>query len=231
MTTTTTTVMEPIPGLDIKKPGVTNKTICDMMDVIRSERAMSLNERRLRFRIQDPETTTNKRIAVLRKMKKAVRDLEKCAVLEETFSLVELNKRLTRNITVPNSSVKIPIPLIWGCDVPVKKAVQELVIKMGKDSYQRDIQYNVRVLVPVPPPECLALYREYKKKFDFMEMWWVPNDCLVREVPRPVIEPVKYPDPILIGVRRVEGLVNRYFSVYRWIDTAYEDGWWAREAY
>lgn len=201
--------------------GTSEKTLNNVLNVIRSERGLTLNERRLAFRLQSGvEPTKRHRKAARHQLFEAARRLKECAILEDVFgfNLVELDSK-----AMIRANHKIPIPLIWTVTLPIKSAkVTQTISHDGRD-------YKVTTLVPPPPDKAVDLYKEHKDKFDRMELWWVPNQVSVQAVPEP--KPIVRPDPMLVGVKVIPGLANRYFNLFRWIDETYESGWWAREAY
>jgi hypothetical protein len=157
---------------------------------------------------------------------KTIRQLERAVSLSTMFKVVERDISVTRAASVNRknqyqSSAKIEIPLVFRATIPLKvKSEMEVTLDMQA--------YKVTAITPMPTDESLAAIRQHKGKFDWLELWWVPNEILVEKIPDP--------DPILVGAIKIPGRSHSsgevfYFELHRWIDESVEAGWWTKEGY
>ncbi len=137
--------------------------------------------------------------------------LERCVELEKQFNVVKRDLGVLRPCTSSKGNIFM-IPLVFGVKLPATVyAVHE----------QDNAKFRARV--PRPTPEASDALREHGGKFDHMELWWVPRDILVEEIPDH--------DPILVGAIDIPRIGTRFFELHRWIDETVEDGWWKSEGY
>ncbi len=157
----------------------------------------------------------------------------RCLALQKDFTVVEIDKEAKRKVNKPDSyswrqrklkaeregkkiePETIDVPLIWSRKLPISKGRVE----------KRIGSHRVSTLVPNPTSKAIEQIKEHGKKFDHLEVWWVPNKFNIKAEPPPVR------DPILVGVVIVPNDKTYYFELTRWIDESVEDGWWAGEGY
>lgn len=154
-----------------------------------------------------------------------IRALRECAKLARKFKVVTLDETATRsrhstcrNIHGYTYTVEFKHPLIWTAKLPCSDRMEMMVFADGRGD-----SLKLTAKTPPPPPEALKAMKLHGKKFDHLEVWWVPNDVLVEKMPDP--------DPLLVGVKKVEGYDPFYFELHRWVDETVESGWWSREGY
>lgn len=144
-----------------------------------------------------------------------IRALRRCEELSRRFREVQRDETVTRRMQAKGSRESVDIPLIFHTSLPLKRETT-ITVYRGRDTY------SATARSPMPTVEALDAMREHKHLFDYLEIWWVPNDVLVEKLPDP--------DPILVGAVQVENQ-RFYYELSRWVDEDAELGWWSKEAY
>ena len=148
-------------------------------------------------------------------VKEYIRNLARCEEMSQQFQVVTCDKSCKRQVKTSLGHV-IEIPLLFVARLPAK-ALTKVRVTCGSGVY------DVTSRTPSPPPEAIAMMKEHSHKFDFMQVWWVPNDILITEIPKP--------DPILVGCIKTDNGRHYAFELYRWIDETVESAWWSKEGY
>jgi len=147
--------------------------------------------------------------------------------LSKEFRLVKIDESAVRTL-LTKSGREVKIPLVFRTALPAKAVVTHRVKPVAETNSPYNSPYlshlEVKARVPVPTPEALEALNTHRQKFDRMEVWWIPKDLKVVEV-------IKKPDPMIVGVAQVDGKLEYFFEVYRWIDETVEDAYWAKEGY
>lgn len=151
-----------------------------------------------------------------------MRGLIRCYALAEKFRVVDRDPAIKRNATISRDGysqrdVAVKIPLVFACKLPAPRVHKETIIADGRETY------SAKAIVPHPTPEALEALSRHRKLFDWVELWWVPNDVLVEKLPDP--------DPIIVGAVEIECDRTYYFELHRWVDETVELGWWSKEGY
>jgi hypothetical protein len=154
------------------------------------------------------------------KTSETIRVLQRCLELEKEFRVVRRDETCIRKVKVVNERFQVDVPLIFVSQIPAKSMVS-FTKRIRRDHMEFDVKISSQV--PVPPQEALSLLSRHKAKFDYTEVWWVPNDILVEKLPDP--------DPIIVGAIRFPQDKRAYFEIYRWVDTTVESEYWSKEAY
>jgi hypothetical protein len=159
------------------------------------------------------------RKAVPLRLAKVIRSCRKCDELAQQFKVVSLDKEAKRKVKVLRDGYKgyeIEVPLLFSTRLPTKP-IYSLIV--DKDSRR----YTASARVPSPPPEAIQAIKEHGQKFDWLELWWVPSDVQVEQMPQP--------DPIVVGAIQIPNDIVYYFELHRWIDESVELGYWSKEGY
>jgi hypothetical protein len=136
----------------------------------------------------------------------------RCAKLNKTFRRVSRDESIKRNCKPPSGYEDriVQVPLVF-CSLIPAPMIFGTVSSCGR--------HRISAKVPSPTPEAMKALGEHGKKFDHLELWWVPKDILIEKIPDP--------DPMLVGVVEGGDLGDVHFELCRWIDETVEDGWWA----
>jgi len=137
--------------------------------------------------------------------------------------MVKLDESAVRTIRGKSGS-EVKIPLVFRTGLPAKAVVTKRVKPDSGSGIPYLSHLEVKARVPKPTYEALEALNTHRQKFDRMEVWWIPKDLKVVEV-------IKKPDPMIVGVAQVDGKLEYFFEVYRWIDETVEDAYWAKEGY
>jgi hypothetical protein len=152
---------------------------------------------------------------------KTVRQLERAVAWSAQFPMVEFDESCTRLISVKtnehySSDAQVEAPLLFRTRLPASTKT-----KMTFRSGETD--YSAIAITPMPTMEAIQAIRQHGKKFDELQLWWVPHDILGEKIPDP--------DPMVVGVIHVPGHPDFFFELHRWIDETVEASWWTREGY
>lgn len=156
------------------------------------------------------------------RMADLLRGLVKCQALAEQFRAVERDQSAMRLVKATHgdsyrqTDYHIQIPLVFGCKLPAPR-VHTQTVTIDRQSY------SVKATVPHPTPEALDALKRHRHLFDWIELWWVPNEVLVEKLPDP--------DPIVVGCIKIRNDRIYSFELHRWVDETVELGWWSKEGY
>ena len=142
--------------------------------------------------------------------------LQRCAELERKFPLVEFDNAVTRKVKIGSSEKTVECQIVWHTKLPAKPFTKLIVRSDGN-------KYECTAKTPAPTAAAKAAMDAHGHEFDHLELWWVPKDIMVQEIPKP--------DPILIGAVQYRKDKFYYFELHRWIDESVENAWWSREGY
>lgn len=155
--------------------------------------------------------------------------LERCAALACKYNVVTYDSSALRKMTsvASKGSRKTHIlgPLVFRRRLPIPRSEKMTVIEVQYPLGPSSHKYKVSAVTPVLPEEAEALVVEARKDFDYLEVWWVPNDVFV--------EAIREPDPIVVGVvnHPFADRAPATFSIFKWVDTVVESAYWSAEAY
>lgn len=149
---------------------------------------------------------------------KTIRHLKRAAALSGSFKVVERDETVMRRVTAKSgyTTKQVNVPLLFHTRLPAK-IMTTIEVSVDRETFR------ATAVTPMPTTEALSAMRQHRKKFDWVELWWVPNDVLVEKIPDP--------DPIVVGAVKVAGGEVFYFELHRWIDETVEAGWWTKEGY
>lgn len=155
------------------------------------------------------------------KLSTRIKKIQRCLELAKQFKPISRDEDDTREVKATNGQV-LELPLVWSIDLPASnwKRIQKTVGRR---------RFEAKSRTPAPTPEAFEALKEHKHLFDRCQVWWVPQDILVKEIPEP--------DPVLVGVIDIPASTDyrsrmEYgFEIYRWIDESVEDSYWFREGY
>jgi hypothetical protein len=203
----------------IERPGIATKALSAAMAAVDHMRAVGWRGRRAmrQFLVAGGERK-NRRWR--NGPAKTIRALQRCVQLSAEFKIVERDETAIRKIKVKadnqyGTDSVADVPLVFHTRLPAK-------IKTKLDFRCGDKRFTAEAVTPMPTTEALDAIRKHGKRFDRVELWWVPNDLLVERIE---------PDPIIVGVVEVPGNRAMHFELHRWIDESVEVGWWSREGY
>lgn len=145
----------------------------------------------------------------------AIRFLRRAAALSEQFPVVQFDDTAKRKMKVRHSTT-IEAPLLFYAQLPLKPTT---TIR----HYESNYGYNLTSRTPQPTKKAIKALKDHGKKFDRLQLWWVPNDVLVEKIPDP--------DPILVGIIDMDKYGSYSFELARWVDESVEAGYWAKEGY
>jgi hypothetical protein len=146
---------------------------------------------------------------------KVLKRLRSIETLTQEFRVVRFDATAVRK--VQRQGHELEVPLVFRTKLPAKQ-VAGVTIRKTPTAWP----IKVSTKVPYPPREALEALAKNKKKFDWMELWWIPKKVHVEE---------QKPDPMIVGVISVAPEVTYHFEIYRWIDEEIEDSYWAKEGY
>lgn len=202
----------------IERPGIAVKALSAAMSAVDYMRAVGFRGRRaMRQFLSNGERHNS---VYRRGSARTIRALQRCVQFSAEFKIVDRDESAIRRINVKaddqyRSDSIADVPLVFHARLPAKIKTR-LQFKCGNKHFTAD------ATTPMPTTEALDAIRKHGKRFDHVELWWVPNDLLVERVE---------PDPIIVGVVEVPGNRAMHFELHRWIDESVEVGWWAREGY
>lgn len=200
----------------IETIGVIQLRLSAVREAIQARRAMSLKARQeLKSRFGATRYSRGRPLAMI------VRHLMRCDELSRQFRVVERDSSVTRQVNVEDSYGRkagtVNIPLVLSSKLPAPRVHKELVTGEKRESY------SVKAVVPHPTKEAIDAIRQHRDLFDWIEVWWVPNDVLIEKLPDP--------DPIVVGAVSINRDKTYYFELHRWVDETVEVAWWSKEGY
>jgi len=164
-------------------------------------------------------------------------DLKMIFVVLDRIQSVDRFSKEFRMVTPDESAVRtlhtksgreVKIPLVFRTELPARAVVTRRINSEDRTNSPYNSPYpshlEVKARVPKPTYEALAALNTHRQKFDRMEVWWIPKDLNVVEV-------IHKPDPMIVGVVRVDEKLEYFFDVYRWVDETVEDAYWSKEGY
>src|SRR5438105_4754850 len=110
------------------------------------------------------------------------KSLRRCRDLAKEFHVVSRDESIKRQAKGTNGFT-VEVPLVFSTNLPAKPFLHF--------NAQDETGYSVRVTAqtPFPTTRVAKAIKQHGKRFDHLEVWWVPNEVL--------IEPLPLPDPIL----------------------------------
>ncbi len=206
-------------GTLIKPKSIIEKRLESTYSAVEHMRALGYNGRKyVKSFISNSSYSYDNRIPIAQ----TIRSLQKCKDLSNEFNIVERDESVKKKILTKSkdryssTDIILEIPLIFYTQLPAKiHTILQFDIN--------NITYSAKAITPMPTNEALAQIRKHGKRFNHLELWWVPNDVLVEKIPDP--------DPIVVGVIKLPDDTSFNFELHRWVDESVEAEYWTKEGY
>lgn len=144
------------------------------------------------------------------------------------YKAVAVDPGATRRMRVASANRRgkasiIQGPLVFKRRLPIPRSEKISVIEVQFPAKSGPV-YKVSAATPALPEEAEPVVVAACQDFDYLEVWWVPNEVFV--------EPLKLPDPVVVGL--IEHPFKQEpaaFSIYKWLEPTIESAYWASEGY